>query len=185
MRRQNQCVQVRSTEQCAVCIRFTRTNGYISLSSGGIRCRGGVSIPADRSILKLQCHGLWQIYSQILIFPCKCFCLIVYNSMSNFSAIWRLLLVMWQAANLDLCLALMDFSSEGSFTCHTCFDTGPQFMRSNLKERHHFHGGIWTRTIRIIRFWRRRSNHCAMGATFNTCTQYSLYSFCDFDHILV
>jgi hypothetical protein len=34
-----------------------------------------------------------------------------------------------RAANLDLCLALMAFSSEGSFTCHTYCDTGPPFLR--------------------------------------------------------
>jgi hypothetical protein len=31
------------------------------------------------------------------------------------------------AANLDQCLALTAFSSEGSFTCHTYCDTGPPF----------------------------------------------------------
>jgi hypothetical protein len=34
-----------------------------------------------------------------------------------------------RAANLDLCLALMAFSSEGSFTCHTYCDTGPFFLK--------------------------------------------------------
>jgi hypothetical protein len=33
------------------------------------------------------------------------------------------------AANLDLCIALTAFSSEGSFTCHTYCDTGPPFLR--------------------------------------------------------
>jgi hypothetical protein len=33
------------------------------------------------------------------------------------------------AANLDLCLALTAFSSEGSFTCHTYCDTGPLFFK--------------------------------------------------------
>jgi hypothetical protein len=33
------------------------------------------------------------------------------------------------AANLDLCLALTAFSREGSFTCHTCCDTGPPFLK--------------------------------------------------------
>jgi hypothetical protein len=32
-----------------------------------------------------------------------------------------------RAANLDLCLGLTAFSSEGSFTCHTYCDTGPPF----------------------------------------------------------
>jgi hypothetical protein len=39
-----------------------------------------------------------------------------------------------RAANLDLCLALTAFSSEGSFTCHTYCDTGPPFLRSYLKD---------------------------------------------------
>jgi hypothetical protein len=34
-----------------------------------------------------------------------------------------------RAANLDLCLALMTFSSEDSFTCHTYCNTGPPFLR--------------------------------------------------------
>jgi hypothetical protein len=38
-----------------------------------------------------------------------------------------------RAANLDLCLALTAFSSEGSFTCHTYCDTGPPFLRSYPK----------------------------------------------------
>jgi hypothetical protein len=40
----------------------------------------------------------------------------------------------WQAANLDLCLALTAFSSEGSFTCHTYCDTGPPFLRPYPKD---------------------------------------------------
>jgi hypothetical protein len=32
-----------------------------------------------------------------------------------------------RAANLDLCLALTAFSSEGSFMCHTYCDRGPLF----------------------------------------------------------
>jgi hypothetical protein len=39
-----------------------------------------------------------------------------------------------RAANLDLCLALTTFSSEGSFTCHTYCDTGPPFLRSYPKD---------------------------------------------------
>jgi hypothetical protein len=39
-----------------------------------------------------------------------------------------------RAANLDLCLALMAFSSEGSFTCHTHCDTRPPFLRSYPKD---------------------------------------------------
>jgi hypothetical protein len=36
-----------------------------------------------------------------------------------------------RAANLDLCLGLRAFSSEGSFTCHTYCDTGPPFLRKD------------------------------------------------------
>jgi hypothetical protein len=39
-----------------------------------------------------------------------------------------------RAANLDLRLALTAFSSEGSFTCHTYWDTGPPFLKSCLKD---------------------------------------------------
>jgi hypothetical protein len=41
-----------------------------------------------------------------------------------------------RAANLDLCLALMASSSEGSFSCHTYCNTGPQFIRSHPKDQH-------------------------------------------------
>jgi hypothetical protein len=38
-----------------------------------------------------------------------------------------------RAANLDLCLPLMAFSSEGSFTCHTYCDMRPPYLRSSEK----------------------------------------------------
>jgi hypothetical protein len=62
--------------------------------------------------------------------------LFVLSRTSNFSAIWRLWVTITGdgAANLDLCLALMAFSSEGSFTCHTYCDTGPPFLRSYPKD---------------------------------------------------
>jgi hypothetical protein len=40
-----------------------------------------------------------------------------------------------KAANLDLCLALTAFSSEGSFTSHTYCNTGPPCLRSYPKEQ--------------------------------------------------
>jgi hypothetical protein len=39
-----------------------------------------------------------------------------------------------QSCNLDLCLALTAFSSEGSFTCHTYCNTGSPFLRSCPKD---------------------------------------------------
>jgi hypothetical protein len=49
-------------------------------------------------------------------------------------AIFQLSIAGDRAANLDLCLALTAFSSEGSFTCHTYCDTGPPFLRSYPKD---------------------------------------------------
>jgi hypothetical protein len=39
-----------------------------------------------------------------------------------------------RAANLDLCLALTAFSSEGSFMCNTYCDKGTSFLRSYPKD---------------------------------------------------
>ena len=51
------------------------------------------------------------------------------------------------AANLDLCLALTAFSSEGSFTCHTYCDTGPPFLR------------LYDSTFWMPCSWRRRNHY--------------------------
>jgi hypothetical protein len=58
-----------------------------------------------------------------------------------------------RAANLDLCLALMAFSSEGSFSGHTYCDTG---QRSHPKNRHPrptvgFERGVQARITRFLR----------------------------------
>jgi hypothetical protein len=43
----------------------------------------------------------------------------------------------WQGCILSTCmLFLMGFSSESSFTCHTCCNMGPRFIRSNPKDRY-------------------------------------------------
>jgi hypothetical protein len=58
---------------------------------------------------------------------------IVYSCLSDFSAIRRLSPLQVTCCKLDLhvCLASMVFSSEGSFACHTCCDTVPQFICSH------------------------------------------------------
>jgi hypothetical protein len=65
-------------------------------------------------------------------------CFFVLSRTSNFSAIWPLAVAINgdRAANLDLCLALTAFSSEGSFngTCHTYCNMGHPFLRSYLKD---------------------------------------------------
>jgi hypothetical protein len=61
-------------------------------------------------------------------------CLIVYC----LTSIWRLLVTITgdRAENLDLCLAFMAFSSEGSFTCNTYCHTRPRYIRSHPDDRH-------------------------------------------------
>ena len=59
---------------------------------------------------------------------------VVFRPVENISLILRRHHCRWRAANLDLCLALMAFSSEGSLACHTCCDTGPPFLRSYPKD---------------------------------------------------
>jgi hypothetical protein len=68
-----------------------------------------------------------------------------------------------RAANLDLCLAHMAFSSKGSFSCHTYCDAGPRFFSVSCEgPAPTSHSGIWTRDARITRSLRLRSNHCTM-----------------------
>jgi hypothetical protein len=62
--------------------------------------------------------------------------LFVLRPVENISLIWGRHHWRWRAANLDLCLALTAFSSEGSFSCNTYCDTGPRFIRSHPKDRH-------------------------------------------------
>jgi hypothetical protein len=68
-----------------------------------------------------------------------CICLFVYSHLINcFSYPTVVTIADERAANLDLhvCLALMDFRSEGSFSIHIYCDTGPGFIRSHLKDQH-------------------------------------------------
>ena len=59
---------------------------------------------------------------------------VVFHPVENISLILRRHHCWWRAANLDLCLALMAFSSEGYLACHTCCNTGPPFLRSHPKD---------------------------------------------------
>jgi hypothetical protein len=68
-------------------------------------------------------------------FVCLLFLFICFESHEQyFSYLATVTIAGDRAANLDLCLALTAFSSEGSFTCHTYCDTGPPFSRSYPKE---------------------------------------------------
>jgi hypothetical protein len=64
------------------------------------------------------------------------FCLLVYSRLGNFSIYPAAVTITGdRAAYFDLCLVFMAFSSEDCFTCHTCCDTGPRFVRYHAKDR--------------------------------------------------
>jgi hypothetical protein len=70
-----------------------------------------------------------------------------------------------RAANLDPCLALMTFSSEGSFSCRHLLRHGTSvYTVSSEGPASIFHSEIRTRDARITRSLRLRSNHCATRA---------------------
>ena len=77
-------------------------------------------------------EGMWVIYSNPdphgdKWFWKKCLFVCFESHEQFFSYLATVTIAGDRAANLDLCLALMTFSSEGSFTCHTYCDTGPSF----------------------------------------------------------
>jgi hypothetical protein len=70
-----------------------------------------------------------------------------------------------RAANLDLCLALMAFSSEGPFPCQHLLRHGTSvYTVSSEGPAPTSHSGIRTGDARIIRSLRLRSDHCARRA---------------------
>jgi hypothetical protein len=71
-------------------------------------------------------HSAWYDMKWCGMILCGVVCLFVFESDEQFFS--YLMLVTFtgdKTANLDLCLALITFSCEGSFTCHTYCDTGP------------------------------------------------------------
>jgi hypothetical protein len=75
------------------------------------------------------------IHYRICSVFCLFVCLFYFESHEQFfSYLATVTITGDKAANLDLCLALTAFSSEGSFTCHTYCDTGPPFLRSYPKD---------------------------------------------------
>jgi hypothetical protein len=84
------------------------------------------------------------------------------SCLSNFSAIRRLSpLPVTRLQSLALKTSL---SSEGSFTCYTCCDTGLRFIRSTEGPAPISQSGIRTHDVRIIRSLRRCSNRCTTPA---------------------
>jgi hypothetical protein len=64
------------------------------------------------------------------------FCLFVYSRLSNFQLSGGCHHYRWQGCKFRPMLALMAFSSEDSFSCHTYCDTGPRFIWSHPMDRH-------------------------------------------------
>jgi hypothetical protein len=99
-------------------------------------------IGADRQLIgrlgrEAQLFSLWlwrkrESNTSDILFVCLFIC---FESQEQFfSYLATVTIAGNRAANLDLCLALTAFSSEGSFTCHTYCDTGPPFLRSYPKD---------------------------------------------------
>jgi hypothetical protein len=70
----------------------------------------------------------WDTWTTVYLFVC---CFELHEQF--FSYLATVTITGDGAGNLDLCLALAAFSSEGSFTCHTDCYTGPRFLRSYPK----------------------------------------------------
>jgi hypothetical protein len=81
-----------------------------------------------------DCVVIWIMHFGLKTCFCLFVTLFVYSRLSSYPA--AVTITGNRAANLHLCLALMVFSSEGSFSCHTYCDTGPRFIRSHPKDRH-------------------------------------------------
>jgi hypothetical protein len=82
--------------------------------------------------------------------------------MSNFSAIWRLSpLSVTGLQILAYARRSGPLSREGSFSCHTCCDTGPRLIRSRPKDRYS------SPTVGFKPSTQVSSDHCARP--FNHC----------------
>jgi ankyrin repeat protein len=81
------------------------------------------------SVLSICCENKYA--SEYI--DCQIDYLLFYSSSSIFSLIWRRHHYRY---NLGLCsMRSGPLSREGSFSCHTCCDTGPRFFRSHPKYR--------------------------------------------------
>jgi hypothetical protein len=78
--------------------------------------------------------GLLMVYLYLTLFACLFICL--QPPEQFFSYLMAVTITRDKAANLDLHLAHMAFSGEGSFLCHTYCGMGPRFIRSNPKDVH-------------------------------------------------
>jgi hypothetical protein len=76
----------------------------------------------------------WFLKKKIICKVWVLFCFCFESHEQFFSYLATVTITGDRAANVDLCLALTAFSSEGSFTCHTYCDTGPPFLRSYPKD---------------------------------------------------
>jgi hypothetical protein len=85
----------------------------------------------DRAICMVGGHCEFQFLPRLSSSLLRdIFCLFVHSRLSNFFRYLTAVTITGvRAANVDLWVALMVFSSEGSFSCHTYCNTGPRFIR--------------------------------------------------------
>jgi hypothetical protein len=74
----------------------------------------------------------------------------IYQHQQFFSYLVAVTITGFRAANLDICSALVAFSSEGSFTCHIYCDTASVYTVSSEGLAPTSHSGIPTRDVRTI-----------------------------------
>jgi hypothetical protein len=99
----------------------------------------------DRIICKIRLFSLPISYWSSFCFVC----FNAYSRMSNcFSYLAAVTITDDSVASLDVCWTHMTFSSECSFTCHACCDTGPPFKRSYPKHSRILllHTALWQRS---------------------------------------
>jgi hypothetical protein len=93
-----------------------------SLSTCVINRAYSKSTSLNSPIFKVKLASLSCLYTCLFI----CF----ESHEQFFSYLATVTITVDEAVNLNLRLSLTAFSSEGSCTCHTYFDTGPPFLRS-------------------------------------------------------
>jgi hypothetical protein len=113
-------------------------DGPPSKCEGRVRCHGGVSIhyfnTESHSIIFGYYLGTRSVRFQSIWSAFVCLFVCFESHEQFFSYLATVIIAGDRAANLNLCLALTAFSSEGSFTCHAYCDTGPPFLRSYPKD---------------------------------------------------
>jgi hypothetical protein len=75
-------------------------------------------------------------FSLVMFYDCICLFACLWPPQQFFSYPAAVTIAGDRTANLCLCLALMAFSSGGSFSCYTYCNMGPRFIQSHPKDRY-------------------------------------------------